>query len=144
MTIWKGTNLHRHRDEKGLACLLGFKSSRWCLAVAVTFNWMRKLSWSHELVETERKLWTLSSLTPPCSEQGYLQQAPQGHVQPSLNISSRLETWVSLGKLSQWKKYFLKFKWNFLYFSLCSLPFILSLGTTAKRWLLYFVFEKRF
>lgn len=63
-----------------------------CLAVAVSFNWMRRLSWSHELVEAGRNLWTLSSLTSPCSEQGYLQKAPQAMSNQVLNISSGVET----------------------------------------------------
>lgn len=34
---------------------------------------------------------------------------------------------------SEWKKIPLMFKWNFPYFSLCMLPFVLLLGTTKRN-----------
>jgi len=53
-----------------------------------------------------------------------------------LNISRERESTASLGSLFQCsvtlrgKKFFLMFSWNFLCFSLCPLPLVLSLGTT--------------
>ena len=55
----------------------------------------------------------------------------------SLNISREGDSTTSLGSLSQGSitltvKFFLVFSWNFLCFSLCPLPLVLSLGTTEK------------
>ena len=55
-----------------------------------------------------------------------------------LNISREGDATTSLGSLFQGsvtlrvKKCFLVFNWNFLCFSLCPLPLVLSLGTTEK------------
>ena len=55
-----------------------------------------------------------------------------------LNISREGESTTPLGNLFQssvtlrGKKFFLMFSWNFLCFSLCPLPLVLSLGTTEK------------
>ena len=55
-----------------------------------------------------------------------------------LNISREGDSTTSLGSLFQCsitlrgKKFFLMFRWNFLGFSLCPLPLVLSLGTTEK------------
>ena len=55
-----------------------------------------------------------------------------------LNISREGDSTASLGSLFQvsitlrGKKFFLMFSWNFLCSSLCPLPLVLSLGTTAK------------
>ena len=55
-----------------------------------------------------------------------------------LNISRERDSTASLGSLFQCsvtlrgKKFFLMFSWNFLCFSLCPLPLVLSLGTTAE------------
>ena len=54
------------------------------------------------------------------------------------NISREEDSTTSLGSLGQGsvtlrvKKFFLMFSWNFLGFSLCPLPLVLSLGTTGK------------
>ena len=54
------------------------------------------------------------------------------------NISREGDSTASLGSLYQCsvilrgKKFFLMFSWNFLCFSLCPLPLVLSLGTTGK------------
>jgi len=55
-----------------------------------------------------------------------------------LNISREGDSTTSLGSLFQCsvtlrvKKFLLMFRWNFLCFSLCPLPLVLSLGTTEK------------
>ena len=55
-----------------------------------------------------------------------------------LNVSREGDSTTSLGSLFQCsvtlrgKKFFLMFSWNFLCFSLCLLPLVLSLGTTEK------------
>ena len=55
-----------------------------------------------------------------------------------LNISREGDSTTSLGSLFQCsvtlrgKKFFLMFRQNFLFFSLCPLPLVLSLGTTEK------------
>ena len=55
-----------------------------------------------------------------------------------LNISREGDSTTSLGSLCQGsvtlrgKKFFLRFRRNFLCFSLCPLPLVLSLGTTEK------------
>jgi len=55
-----------------------------------------------------------------------------------LKISRAGESTTPLGSLFQGsvtlrvKKFFLMFSWNFLCFSLCPLPLVLSLGTTEK------------
>ena len=55
-----------------------------------------------------------------------------------LNISREGDSTTPLGSLFQCcvtlreKKFFLMFSWNFLCFSLCPLPLVLSLGTTEK------------
>jgi len=71
----------------------------------------------------------------------------QGHLDPRLhrtlsrwvlNISREGDSTSSLGSLGQGsvtlrgKKFFFMFSWNFLCFSLCPLPLVLSLGTTGK------------
>jgi len=54
------------------------------------------------------------------------------------NISREGDSTASLGSLGQGsvtlrgKKFYLIFSWNFLGFSLCPLPLVLSLGTTGK------------
>jgi len=55
-----------------------------------------------------------------------------------LSISREGDSTTSLGSLFQCsvtlrgKKFFLMFRWNFLFFSLCPLPLVLLLGTTEK------------
>ena len=55
-----------------------------------------------------------------------------------LNISREGDSTASLGSLGQGsvtlrgKKFFLMFSWNYLCFSLCPLPLVLSLGSTEK------------
>jgi len=55
-----------------------------------------------------------------------------------LNISREGDSTASLGSLGQGsitlrgKKFFLMFSWNFLCFSLCPVPLVLSLGSTEK------------
>jgi len=70
-------------------------------------------------------------------KQGHLQQAAQDLSKRVLNISREGDSTISLGSLFQGSvtlrgKFFLMFTWNFLCFSLCPLPLVLSLGTTEK------------
>jgi len=58
-----------------------------------------------------------------------------------LNISREGDYTTSLGSLGQGsvtlrEKFFLTFSWNFLCFSLCPLPLVLSMGTTEMLYLL--------
>ena len=86
-----------------------------------------------------RDLWGLSSPTPCRSRvtQSKLHRTLSRRV---LNISREGDSITSLGSLFQGsvtlrgKKFFLMFSWNFLCFSLCPLPLVLSLGTTERVW----------
>jgi len=94
-------------------------------------------SQNHRMVEVGRDLCGSSSPTP-LPKQGHLQQAAQDRIQVVVNISREGDSTTSLGSLFQSsvtlrvKKFFLMFRWNFLCFSLCPLPLVLSLGTTEK------------
>ena len=75
----------------------------------------------------------------PLPKQGHPQQAAQHRVQPGLEYLQRRRLHnLPLGSLGQGsitlrgKKFFLMFSWNFLCSSLCPLPLVLALGTTAK------------
>ena len=86
-----------------------------------------------------RVLWGSSGPNPPLPQQGHPEQAEQDPVQEGLNISREGDSTTSLGSLLQGsvtlrvKKFFLMFRRNFLCFSLCPLPLVLSLGTTGKN-----------
>ena len=78
-----------------------------------------------------------SSSPNPLPKQGHLQQAVEDLVQAGLEFISREgDSTTSLDSLFQGsitlrgKKFFLMFRRNFLCFSLCPLPLVLSLGTT--------------
>ena len=79
-----------------------------------------------------------SSSPTPLPKQGHLQQAAETLSRRILNISREGDSTASLGSLFQCsvtlrgKKFFLMFSWNFLCFSLCPLPLVLSVGTTEK------------
>jgi len=94
-------------------------------------------SQNHRILGVGRDLW-LSPSPNPLPKQGHQQQAAQHHVQAGLNISREGDSTAPLGSLCQGsvtlrgKKIFLMFSWNFLCFSLCPLPLVLSLGTTGK------------
>jgi len=70
----------------------------------------------------------------PCSKQGQLEQVAQSHVQLGFEY---LQGW-GLHNISQQPfpvsehLHSLIFKWDFLYFSLCPLPLVFSLGTSEK------------
>jgi len=89
------------------------------------------------MVGVGRDLWGSSGPTP-LPKQGHLQQVPQDCVQAGLEYLQRRRIHNPLGSLFQGsvtiqvKKFFLVFRWNFLCFSLCPLPLVLSLGTTEK------------
>lgn len=73
--------------------------------------------------EIGKDLWR-SSTSTPCSKQGQLQQLAQDCVQVGFEYlqgwSNLLQCVITLTV----KKFFLIFKWNFLYFILCPLPLV--------------------
>jgi len=87
--------------------------------------------------EVGRDLWGSSSPTP-LLKQGLLQQAAQDHIQVGFEYLQRRRIHnpsvlpVQCSVTLKVKKFFLVFRWNFLCFSLCPLPLVLSLGTTEK------------
>jgi len=82
-------------------------------------------------------LWGLSSPTP-LLKQGHLEQAAQDHIQVGFERLQQRRHHNPFGQpvpvfhTLKVKKFFLMFTWNFLCFSLCPLPLVLSLGTTEK------------
>jgi len=75
---------------------------------------------------------------PPCRSRVTYSRLHRTLSRRVLNISREGDSTASLGSLFQGsvtlrgKKFFLMFRWNFLCFSLCPLPLVLSLGTTEK------------
>jgi len=75
---------------------------------------------------------------PPCRSRVTYSRLHRTTFRRLLNISREGDSTTSLGSLCQCsvtlrgKKFFLMFRWNFLCFSLCPLPLVLSLGTTEK------------
>jgi len=90
-------------------------------------------SQNHRMVGVERDLCGSSSSTP-LPKQGHLEQAERVLVQAGLEYlkRSRIRTLFQCSVTLRVKKLFLMFRRNFLYFSLCPLPLVLSLGTTEK------------
>jgi len=92
---------------------------------------------NHRMFGVGRDLWGSSSTTPCRSKvtQSRLHRTVSRQV---FNISREGDSTTSLGSLCQCsvtlrgKKFFLMFSWNFLCFSLCPLPLVLSLDTTEK------------
>uniref|UniRef100_A0A8B9QH24 Glycoprotein endo-alpha-1,2-mannosidase n=2 Tax=Apteryx owenii TaxID=8824 RepID=A0A8B9QH24_APTOW len=80
----------------------------------------------------------IEKAVPKRTGQGQLEQAAQDHVQlgfkylQGCGLHSLSRKPVSMFSYPCSKEVFLMFKWNFLCFSLCPLPLILSLGTTEK------------
>jgi len=75
---------------------------------------------------------------PPCRSRVTQSRLDRTFSRQVLNISREGNSTTSLGSRFQCsvtlrgKKFFLMFSWNFLCFSLCPLPLVLSLGTTEK------------
>ena len=75
---------------------------------------------------------------PSCQSRVIYSRLHRNFSRRVLNISREGDSTTSLGSLPQCsvtlrgKKFFLMFRWNFLCFSLCPLPLVLSLGTTEK------------
>ena len=95
-------------------------------------------SQNHRVSGVGRDLCGPSSPTP-LPKQGHLQQAAEDLVQVGFEYLQRRRLHKPpLGSLFQCsvtlrvKKFFLMFRWNFLCFSFCLLPLVLSLGTTGK------------
>jgi len=91
------------------------------------------------MVGVGRDFWASSGPTR-LPKQAHLQQAAEDFVQAGFEYLQRRRLHnPSLGNLFQGsvtlrvKKFFLMFSWNFLHFSLCPLPLVLSLGTTETR-----------
>ena len=80
-----------------------------------------------------------SSSPTPCSSRVTQSRLHRTASRWVLNFSREGDSTTSLGNLFQCsvtlrvKKFFLMFSWNFLCFSLCPLPLVLSLGTTEKK-----------
>jgi len=94
-------------------------------------------SQNHRMVGAGRDL--CGSPTPtPCRSRVTYSRLHRTLSRRVLNISREGDTTASLGSLCQGsvtlrgKKFFLTFRRNFLCFSLCPLPLVLSLGTTEK------------
>jgi len=85
-------------------------------------------SQNHKIVEVARHLWRSATSTPA--------QSRVTETRLTMNIFN----WVlntfrdadSTNLFGNQKKKGIVFKWNFLYFSLCPLPLILSLNTTER------------
>ena len=77
-----------------------------------------------------------SSSPTPLPKQGHLQQAPQDLIQVGFEYLQRTRIHNLSGKPVpgvhhlRVRMFFLIFSWNFLCFSLCPSPVVLSLGTT--------------
>ena len=75
---------------------------------------------------------------PPCRSRVTYSRLHRTSYRQVFNISREGDSTTSLGSLFQCsvtlrgKKFFLMFRRNFLCFSLCPLPLVLSLGTTGK------------
>jgi len=95
------------------------------------------LSQNHRMVGVGRDLCGSSSPTL-LPKQGHLQQAAQHLVQPSLEYLQRRRLHnlpgqpVPVLRHPQREEVLHMFRWNFLCFSFCPLPLVLSLGTTEK------------
>jgi len=82
-------------------------------------------------------LWRSSGPTS-LTKQGHLEQAAQDVIQAGFENLREGDSAAPLSNLFQCsvtlrgKKFFLMFRRNFLCFSLCPLPLVLSLGTTEK------------
>jgi len=97
---------------------------------------VNELHVNHKMFGVGRDLWGSSSPTP-LPKHGHLQQAVRTVSRWVLNISREGDSTIPLGSLFQCSvtlrvKKFCIFSWNFLCFSLCRLPLVLSLGTTEK------------
>lgn len=75
-------------------------------------------------------------LVQPLIQQGHSEQCTQAHVQMALEVLQPGDFKTSLGSLCQCpvthavNKFFLMFRGNLLYSSLCPLPLALAVGTT--------------
>lgn len=93
------------------------------------------------MVEIGKDLLRSSSQNPPCLKQG-LPRLPRIMFAQTLNMSIDGDFTTPLGSLChclfnyiiQLKK---KEKWNFLFFSVCPLPLVLSASTTGKSLIHY-------
>jgi len=95
------------------------------------------ISQNHRMFGVGRDLCGSPSPTP-LPKQGHPEQAAQDCVQVGFEYLQRRRLHSLPGqpvpglRHPQMKKFFLGFIWNFLCFSLCPLPLVLSLGTTGK------------
>ena len=100
----------------------------------------RALSWFHRITECSGLEGTPVGhlVQPPCRSRVTYSGLHRTLSRRVLNISREGDSTTSLGSLFQCsvtlrgKKFFLGFSWSFPGFSLCPLPLVLSLGTTAK------------
>ena len=109
----------------------------WLLYMSISWWFLLPYITEYRMVGAGRDLCGSPSPTPCWSRvtQSRLHRTASKWV---LNISREGDSTASLGSLCQGsvtlrgKKFFLMFSWNFLCFSLCPLPLVLSLGTTEK------------
>ena len=100
-------------------------------------RWEMQESQNHRIVGVGRDLCGSSSPTP-CPSRVTQSRLHSTAARRGWNISREGDSTASLGSLGQGsvtlrgKKFFLKFRRNFLCLSLCPLPLVLSLGTTGK------------
>jgi len=94
-------------------------------------------SQNHRMLGVGRDLWGSPSPTP-CRSRVTQSRLHRTASRRGCNISRKGDSTTSLGSLGQGsitlrgKKFFLRFRQNFLCFSLFPLPLVLSLGTTEK------------
>jgi len=118
-----------------------FKSTALKAVLLIQKLWARFWSWwlsqTHRMAGAGRDLCGASSPTPPL-KQGHLQQAAQDLVQGGLEYLQRRRLHslpgqpVPVLRHPQSEEVLPHVQTNFLCFSLCPLPLVLSLGTTEK------------
>ena len=102
-----------------------------------TLAWSATQSQNHRMFGIGRDLYG-SSIQPSCRSRVTYSRLHRTLSRRVLNISREGDSTTSLSSLFQCsvtlrgKKFFLISSWNFLCFSLCPLPLVLSLGTTEK------------
>jgi len=115
---------------------LQFDKYKLILLLTCEAECVQEITQNHRMLGVGRDLCG-SSIPTPLPKQGHLKQGAKDLVQAGFECLQR-ESTTPLGSLFQCsvtlrvKKFFLLFRWNFLCFSLCLLPLVLSQSTTEK------------